>query len=819
MAAAAKYTPLTWRTLVVRHPDKRFVGQRKNTTWIRDRLPHNFVDDTIDRLRGRVDSVDVIVQLSRREPPDSTRIWLAGFGRITYFGALVSCAFVERVPMNRIDSLAAHPTVAMVERQIPFRPALDVATRATGATASSDYPDQVAAHDLDLDGTGIRIAVIDFGVWNEHDALRDAFVAGFDASKYAGDEILGATTPPADCATGSDPLVEEGDGCTDPDPTTWDFGAHATKMAGVALARPAAGADCREPSGEAAANNCGGMAPAAELIDVKVCADSCEWGDPGAVMRGIDWVGLNASTWNIRLASISLFDGADNDGESAHCKAVDYLASLGVIPVVCLGNASELTVGAREVSSPGAASYAITVSATDDAGTVDRSTDEAYSLSLTGPRRDYIASGDILALKPDLAAPGENVKTTTTSASGASTYWSESGTSIAAAITAGAVALLLQRQPDLDALCTKHLLQATADKTWIPAAGWDEALGKGLLDVAAAAAAMGTQDIRFESCVGSATQVGSPCPLPSGIARWNNYLDIETASPPVVGERNEIRAKVRNDGPTDDSALIEFGIYVFGAGTKTFHRIGVQEVVLPAGVATSVSQSWTPEDGSHQCAQVAIHYGFDSDFRNNVTQRNLSVAPSEYRMDVENPFTTRARFRVVPTAAVPPGWDCTVDDPAFELGGTSRPHTVTISFHAEQGAQPGDRATCDVAVYGWPVGARDSTLVGGVTVETYVPRLCRLVGRLLGRNGLPLEGATLRFIRKLPEGLVANVWERDRKAVTDADGVFSLVVFPEVAHRLRIETRGFHAETEIRPPCGLGALRLRLDDRGIVVSE
>jgi subtilisin family serine protease len=95
-----------------------------------------------------------------------------------------------------------------------------------------------------------------------------------------------------------------------------------------------------------------------------------------------------------------------------------------------------------------------------------------------------------LSLKPDLGAPGGNIRSTIPLEQGA--YGPNSGTSMASPHVAGAVALLLQARPDMDAGNVLGLLQNTAKpKPWFgnPTLGFLDNVhrqGGGMLDVVGA---------------------------------------------------------------------------------------------------------------------------------------------------------------------------------------------------------------------------------------------------------------------------------------------------------------------------------------------
>jgi serine protease AprX len=131
----------------------------------------------------------------------------------------------------------------------------------------------------------------------------------------------------------------------------------------------------------------------------------------------------------------------------------------------------------------------LTVGAADDRGTVVTSDDTVPAWSSAGPTPDGLA-------KPDLVAPGRKIVSVRVPGSTLDlqspthvegpTLIRFSGTSEAAAVTAGAAALLVQQRPDLQPDQTKALLVNAAH----PLAGVArQAQGSGELDVAGALAA------------------------------------------------------------------------------------------------------------------------------------------------------------------------------------------------------------------------------------------------------------------------------------------------------------------------------------------
>lgn len=805
-AQACKFTPLAWQQSVEQYfASPAIEGQRKHTTWVRD-LDRTFIDDEIEKRFEPGSTVNVIVDLNTcLEGRDIARL-VKGYGRLTYIGKLVTFIMLDGVEFDALPKLAALPEVAMIEWQPPLIYFNDVSSRAAQSRTSLTFSPNTA-QDAGFTGAGVNVAVIDSGVDDSHETFAGKWVAGFDASRFEdtnGNGIDDSCEPmPVGNGVCTDADDEPGTGVTNP----VDNIGHGTHVAGIAVGGGAAGRTCSTPD-DGSPTNCAGMASGAGLVEVKID----NFGSAANAAEAIDWVGANATTFNIASANMSFGYCVDDDGTSALSQQVNYLASLGVVPVVAHGNASNcgLAPGSQIVMSPGSASFALTVGGTNDLDTVARGDDLNYSQFLRGPRLDFnVATPNVVALKPDITAPGENILSAQSGT--VSSYVSFSGTSMASPQVAGAAAVIVQARPGITPDSVKDLLKANADSSLntaqFPAVDpvWDNDLGAGMLNLWAAVNAAAATDPGFPTCIGPPSSAGKPCALTPPLPSWNNTADISTAAAPQAGVANTITAQVTNNGAVPATIEVSFGVYVFGAGATQFFHVGTQPVTVAAGATVGVNQPWTPASSSHQCVQVSIAYGLDTDFDNNVTQRNLQVAPSVWEIRVENPFMVPALMEIQ-AKSQREGWKCQVEEARFVIDPINDcPKTVRVTYDAPRGTEPGEEADCEVAIFATPRrpgGERE--LIGGVTVRTFVPKSCRLIGEVTDEEGRPLPGTVVRF--------------EDEKARTDELGAFTVEITPYRLQSLFFRNRQFGGhKVETRPVCGVGAMVFVLSEEGVRV--
>lgn len=785
-AAACRFTPLEWQQPVKEHKDRAFIGQAKLTRWVRDG-DGDFIDDEIRTRFRSGDHVNVIVDLNRCIPADvlNERFAHGRYGRLTYIGRLVTYVMLRGVPVDALPLLAARPEVAMIEWQAPMRSQNDVSSRAVQARLSTSYGNQ-AAEALGgggFSGKNIIIAIVDEGVDDSHAAFKPGkFKGGFDAFNPA-------ITNPAG---------------------SW----HGTQVASVAMGART-GPKCRplRPPDNEIPGDCAGVARDAQLVDVRAC---CPAGDElEKIGEALDWLAIDGKALGVDVVNISIGNCVQDDGKSAVPQHVDTLVSTGVTVVIGHGNSSGCSgviPGQVLTMAPGSSSLAITVAASNDMGTVNRSGDMNYPYHLSGPRSDYSGTLEPAALKPDLAAPGTTIfSAIPNSAFAADDYDIGSGTSLAAPHVAGAAAILLEARPKIGPGSLKELLKRTADPLTgapscdpaLPTCNWQPKLGSGILNVHAALAAS-TTDVRFPTCIADTTVASQPCTRTAPLFSWANDVDVLTSSPPVAGQLNTITAKVTNSGQVDAIVDVKFGVYQFAIGNKRFYHVGTKRVLIASGDTVHVHQPWTPSNDTHQCIQVSIDFGLDSDFSNNITQRNVQVTPAlagmqmqQLQLQVENPLMSAAKI-VLTAKPERAGWACRLSDTAFVLDPLKDcPRLIDVLLEPPPGVAAGESANCNITATAAPRGGLPQP-IGGVTVRHVVPKPCRIVGMVVDESGRPLADAIIDVRPAArekahdadpprPAGAPSGTGVGAMRLTTDQDGIFDAKLAPHVRYVIAIE--------------------------------
>ena len=366
-----------------------------------------------------------------------------------------------------IYQLASHPDVAL----ITYNTEMDTEsmtsndeTRAVQAGKIADHITQIKADkawDLGYTGKGVVVAVLDSGTNFDHADIKDHLWNG--NGKY-GYNVHSPNSLPSD----------EGSN------------GHGSHCAGIVC-------------GDGTSGQMTGVAPDATLMTIKIIgggrctAANLVEGVEKAAELGADIISLSVGRENpdenralfrqtftnlLNKFGIAAAVACGNDGNSSTNPAPDNVRTPGDCPPPWIspdqqGNAGGLT----SVISVGAVNENNVVSPSSSKGPVTWQNISGYN--------DYPYNPGIGLIRPDIAAPGENVYSIRHDAN--NTYWGKSGTSQAAPCVAGVMALMLEKNPDLTPADLCRIIETTAVKL---TATKSNSTGAGLIDALAAVQAV-----------------------------------------------------------------------------------------------------------------------------------------------------------------------------------------------------------------------------------------------------------------------------------------------------------------------------------------
>jgi serine protease AprX len=337
---------------------------------------------------------------------------------VTSFGGKVEqnldfiSAIQADVPASAIRELAASDGVSNISLNAPVY----ATTASASSTQVTTYPQSIGADVAwaqGFFGDSVGVAVVDTGFSPVN--TGDFTTAGGQSRVVAKVELSSNST------------------------VTTDGYGHGSHVAGSAVG-----------NGSADGGKYVGVAPHANLISVKI-ADDQGGATMGDLLAGLDWVHLNAATYNIRVVNLSL-----NSSVAASYKtdpldaAVEALWFQGIMVVVASGNSG--TAAGSVTYPPANDPFVLTVGSIDDKGTTSTSDDVVSSFTSRGTTQDGFN-------KPEIYTPGSNIVSSAAAGSviynhalaankimdGA--YVSLSGTSMAAGVASGAAALVFQAHP------------------------------------------------------------------------------------------------------------------------------------------------------------------------------------------------------------------------------------------------------------------------------------------------------------------------------------------------------------------------------------
>lgn len=236
----------------------------------------------------------------------------------------------------------------------------------------------------------------------------------------------------------------------------YDDNGHGTHVCGII-----AGNGCA-----AGGEHCG-LAPCAHLIPVKVL-DRRGSGFASDVHAGLRWVRENQERYQIRIVNISVgsFSRRNMGENSALVRSVNDAWDAGLVVVVAAGNMGPKT---GTITTPGISRKVITVGCSDDHKEVEVFGNKMIDYSGRGPTNACIC-------KPDIVAPGCSIVSCSNHPDG---YMVKSGTSMSTPLVSGAIALLLEKYPDMTNRDVKLRLWDRAVDMGLPR----NQQGRGILDV------------------------------------------------------------------------------------------------------------------------------------------------------------------------------------------------------------------------------------------------------------------------------------------------------------------------------------------------
>ena len=205
----------------------------------------------------------------------------------------------------------------------------------------------------------------------------------------------------------------------------YDDNGHGTHVCGILCG-----------SGKASGGVCMGIAPLADVVCLKVL-DRKGNGSTGDVLNACRWILANHRTYGIRIVNISVGTvcASRRSEDDELIRGVEQLWDEGLTVVAAAGNNGPR---AGSITIPGISRKIITVGSLEEGE------------CLTDCRRQILYSGrgptKECVVKPEVIARGTDVMSCANYGTG---YVKKSGTSMAAPVVSGCIALLMECRPEL----------------------------------------------------------------------------------------------------------------------------------------------------------------------------------------------------------------------------------------------------------------------------------------------------------------------------------------------------------------------------------
>jgi serine protease AprX len=392
------------------------------------KVQHSKLDTELNRVADGIGDSDVIVEF-HDDSDGSARIKSAGGKSGRRLGNIKARA--GSMPNALLKRLADDPKVKRIHKDREAEASVARTAATTGAlTARLQYG---------YTGAGIGVAVIDSGITSWHNDLTQPSGSGQRVTAFV-DFVNGQTQK-------------------------YDDWGHGTHVAGIIAGNG------RTTFGLRTA-----MAPRANIVALKAL-DGEGKGRISNIIAALDWAVANKAQYNIRVINMSLGAGVfESYNTDPLTLAAKHAVDNGIVVVAAAGNMGKAANGQPQygaITAPGNAPWVLTVGASSTMGTIDRRDDTMALYSSRGPTMIDFAA------KPDLVAPGSG--TVSLSVPGSLLYLTKSsflsggflfssfmpyltlsGTSMAAPVVSGTVALMLEANPNLTPNLVKAMLQFTA---------------------------------------------------------------------------------------------------------------------------------------------------------------------------------------------------------------------------------------------------------------------------------------------------------------------------------------------------------------------
>lgn len=341
------------------------------------------------------------------------------------------------IPSSALADLEQDPNIAEIALSRLYKTQLETSVPSIGVAA---------LWNAGFTGGSQTVGVIDTGIRPDHPAFRGVPVTSLAFLQTASqDPCFGDLA-----SSGTDQQL------------------HGTHVSGIVAGQGVTGF----PNSFGVARGVGRLYSLKAGFRTKPVAGRCQAGEGRFAtadwLRAMDFLIQNTPT---RVINMSFGGGIEADDELS-ARIVDYYADLfGVTFTIAAGNEGP---GAYTVGSPGISYNSITVANMNTRGTVTTADDAIAQSSSRGPTIG-------LRSKPDIAAPGTNIRAADLNSNGLVAL---TGTSMAAPHVAGAAALLRDTGV-VDALSLKALLISSSD----PQVAWQTTTGWGFINLGAAYAA------------------------------------------------------------------------------------------------------------------------------------------------------------------------------------------------------------------------------------------------------------------------------------------------------------------------------------------